>query len=675
MLQTIFSSVGVSQRPRMSSTLENIIVYASKSNIILVNTNKTTRIILRESENEITFLRTEDSKIIICDVKGNLEIYDINFSDNFTFFNYRLVSCVNAECPLYFGTYFDNDHYVCVGVHEIIFMKQNKILYTKKVENTITSFEKVFIDQFYFVIGLDDGNIQIMTKDEDIYKKCIHNDAIRCIKYKKTVVYHYLLTSSLDETIKVWRIRQIDNEIKLKHLDTLLGHRRWTYDCNWINSSDILSCSVDNSIIHWKNVNNSWGIKKKLGGLTEKMQGFYNAFMINGDIFAQSSTGGFYRYERKTNKLLKFITGHNNTINKIDVEEDFILTASSDSTTRIFSIELLEEIARPQIHGYGIVTAKFLKKKCLEFISGGQESIMRVFKPSDLVLENYKNIITPHLENKYFSSIDENKESDLSPEGSYENIPLAFTIAKTSELSLTNEVTTQKNEELMIEGNTERNLSLNFLFIEKNKVYGHFFDTADISVSEKYIISANKSTTKKHAGIFVWNTNFEKVDYIEEHEYGIEALNFSNDGQYFISCSRDMKVCIFQLLNDTFSCVKRFFEHTRTVADCTFSYDNKFAASVGKDKKLIIYDIENMNVVFKEEKTQSLTSLAFSVDDYVLAIGDEKGFIEIMKIDDGVLSPLFRRRYHAGTVKSLKFHQNKMLISAGTDGLLNVMKY
>lgn len=664
-MQTYFLAAGASKRPNIMDKIEKIIIYASFSNVIIVDTEtRKKNIIVRDYKNEITYLHAFDKLIILCDVLGNIEIYEL-YCD----LDYKLNALCFTNKKLYAVALTNNkDCFVGMGIDEIYLFGDNCILKFVQTQNLLSTLCRITAESNddLYVFGHNNGSVEIYNSllECKISKK-IHNNSITSIKHKSVHGISYILSSSLDFTVKICKVIMNDGVLELYEVDTLYGHIDRVLGCNWMHNNNIISCSSDNSVIIWQEHTEKWTLKNKLGGLFEKAQTFYNCLEVNNDIFAQSISGGIFRYVSDSWSLIKFISGHVNEVTSIDVCEDMILSSSLDFTSRIWSHELCEEIGRPQIHGHPIMCARFLKKMPLQIISGADETIVRILRSTKLFNANYARIMNEHLASKLCSL----NQKLLNETDESNNDLIVPKMARLSELSLTTEVFSNNYESILKEGNNERNLSMNFLFAETNKLYGHFFEITDIAISDEFIISANKSTTQKFSGIFVWNYSFEKLDYIPIHILGIQRLRFSGNGQIIIACSRDTTVSLYKHIKGTFQHCITFKNHKRVVWDCDISFDSSLAASCSRDKNLIIYDLNTLSIKHTHLFNHEPTSLSFHKSQNILAVGFSNGFIEIFEFND-CLKLISSKRVHSSKVNCLCFFSDTMICSGGEDGML-----
>ncbi|KAM0687201.1 Elongator subunit elp2 [Conglomerata obtusa] len=249
-------------------------------------------------------------------------------------------------------------------------------------------------------------------------------------------------------------------------------------------------------------------------------------------------------------------------------------------------------------------------------------------------------------------------------------------MAKLSELSLSNETHNLNYENILNEGINEKTLSLNTLFQETKKIYGHYFDITDISVSKNFIISCNKSSTKKYSRIFIWNKNFDSVGYLESHDLGIQRLKFNKDGSYIVACSRDKKLSLFRLLDNAYILINEFIEHTRIIWDCAISFKTNFIASVSRDKKLFIYNILDFKKTFEYEFLTEPTSVSFANQSNNIVIGTLNGFVYLFVFNNNSWMLQKEIRLHSGAIKSVIFNDDdSLLITSGCDKMIRFYEF
>ncbi|KAM0678218.1 Elongator subunit elp2 [Binucleata daphniae] len=701
MLQNHLLSAGCSKRCNTSVVYKDNLIYASGTNILIANSTHVENIILRQNLGEVIYVNVRDDFLFVSDSLGNLECYRLTNNDGLV---HKLFYTKNYTSAIYSVT--GNENLIIAAQLKKLIICENENTNYFDFENIISCVEMC---ASYILIAFYTGEVGIYTYEDNslnkIYKTTCHNDNITSIKVQNFENNSYFCSTSTDNTAKIYKINinntkqsNIDNikiaengtkgsenstadgahETNLTHNDsqicvfelitTLFGHKDYVNGCTWTNNNDLITCSADNTIIFWKHENSTWHLSQRLGGTKEKNQMFYNVNYMQNCILAQSNTGGMYKY---VNFMLeKYLTGSTASITSIDCYQDLVLTTSLDSTTRIYSILLKQEIGRPQIHGYPMQSACFLRNNTYEFISGGQETIMRVFKPTKLFLQNYLQLINEHEKNatkisiqckEIKSNIMKNMDKDM------------VSYARLSELSLSNDVCYDNFETLLKEGNNERNLAASFLFQEVKKIYGHFFDTASIATSKNLIISCNKSSQKKYAPIFVWNTNFEKLDAIEMHNLGIQQLKFSHDEKYVVACSRDLHVSLYEIKDKKLINLYFAKQHNRCVNDCDISYDNQYIGSVSKDQTVKIYSMKENKIIYIYNHNCETTAIKFSTKAQKIFVGTKNGELLIFDYIGDVFVCTKTVVVNSLSINSILFSQcETYLITGGADNLLQI---
>lgn len=502
-------------------------------------------------------------------------------------------------------------------------------------------------------LGSRKGSVFVVYGEEFkvVCEMMCHADSIQDIKTMELDEEVYVATSSQDETVKIWRL--VDGGHELSHVQTLNGHTDWVYGLCWTDEGDLLSSSGDCSIIFWKR-RELWENTMRLGG----SGAFLNVMSIGGSIVGQSYSGGFYKFQ---DELRHYISGHTDGISSIDWRGDFVLTASLDMTARIFHRGT--EVGRPQIHGYPLTSARFLNEDDLSFISSAQETILRVYEPTQVFYMCCSYISDDPTVCVDGLDISSSRRPFYELFGNIEDLKL---VAVPAELSLTNEVV----DDFEFESLNEQLLSTT-AFNEVRKVYGHYFGVSGIAVSKDFVVSCNKSLSKKFGGIFVWSRTLEPVQYIEEHEYGVERLVFSPDGRYLAAVSKDKTASVYRV-GERIEMMCRLRDHKRIVWDCSFSHDSGYLATCSRDRTVVVYKMPECSKSYSMKVDSGITSLCFSPIEAILVLGLECGDIMMVEVSGG-LRVLNRSREHSRQVSVIQFSPDgSRYASGGADGMLKV---
>ncbi|WUR03560.1 U3 small nucleolar RNA-associated protein 12 (UTP12) [Vairimorpha necatrix] len=565
--------------------------------------------------------------------------------DKIPFYNYLQDAC-----------FVDPNFIVCAFLKAIkIYDFKNMSIKSEIELNTVISCMNCN-DSFVYV-GTTNGDLFIYNLDLVLKHTIkIHDDRVQDLKFKKINQTIFMISSSTDSTIKIWQI----NKKFLKHVQTLVGHNDWVSQVNWTQDNSILSSSSDKTIRLWKFTDLKWECDTILGG----------AWI-------------FYKFDEC---ISDFISGHTDSVTKLDWSKNYLLSTSLDKTVRIFYNN--REVGRPLTHGYEIQTGAFVEDWNLRIIVGGNETILRVLKPTYLFYQscewmknNLKQIAEMH--NNKTNLDDKNQQIHISEEEDLIFDETDFKFASVpAELSLTNDDIDHYDFQ-----NVNEFLLSTTGFSEIKKVYGHYFEISDLAVSKNFIASSNKSLTKKFGGVFLWNKKLENIDYLEVHSYGINKLRFSPDEKYLCSVSKDKTSCIYEIThsNDTINIINDKWlkvkyinnDHKRIVWDCAFSFDSKYIATCSRDKNVFIYDLQEENKIVANFVFQNeVTALDFGPKNYTLVAGTEKGEIHkiIKKEGDFKLQEEIIRAHSQG-VTVIRFNKKGDLVATGGhDGLINIYK-
>lgn len=492
-----------------------------------------------------------------------------------------------------------------------------------------------------------DHSIKFHTKIE------CHLDNIRRIsinltpKQVNTKKINLLATCSQDFNLKVWKYD--GNTVEL--LQTLNGHSNWVNNACW-NEGRLYSVSSDKTARIWELAPSQgtefYTCTDMIGAASELL----GVAFIEGRLVTQTKTGGIDK--QLENEY--YITGHLSEITDVDWKNKLLLSCSLDQTTRIFYMK--HECARAQIHGFPITSVKFLPGKTLRFISSAQETIIRMFEATQAFFTNCieaKSLCADGMQCPY-------KEEQVFDSSAVDYVASAHL----AELNLTNEISTSIIEESI----SENSLSTH-VFKEYKKIYGHYFEIKNIAVGKDLILSCNRSATKKFAGLFVWNMNGEKQQYIETHELDIQRIAIAPNQDYALSVGRDQLVFLYLITDNVVTPVKKFTEHSRIVWDCAFSKDSTVFATCSRDGKIVIYDTLTQSVKNSREFNFEITTVDFSPDGKSIIAGTGNGTLLCFDLDLQILS---ETKVIGKKINIARFDESGDLIAVGgSDGAILIL--
>ncbi len=136
-----------------------------------------------------------------------------------------------------------------------------------------------------------------------------------------------------------------------------------------------------------------------------------------------------------------------------------------------------------------------------------------------------------------------------------------------------------------------------------------------------------KSTKPEHSSIILWslkcddNNNkksYRQISSLHGHELTIVQMEFSHDGNYLLSVSRDRSWKLFKRisLNDgsfDYELVRGISSknpyHTRIIWSCSWSHDDKYFITTSRDKRVCLW---NGNSEVDEKVEQPISSFEAS---------------------------------------------------------------
>eukprot|EP00127_Corallochytrium_limacisporum_P000314 Clim_evm9s11 gene=Clim_evmTU9s11 len=530
----------------------------------------------------------------------------------------------------------------------------------------------------------------------------------------------------------------------------LAGHDGWVTGVRWIHPKGkdlkkddlrILTASMDRTMMIWApemvesagSTNTLWTSATRVGEMGGNTLGFYGccastdasvilAAGYHGALHAWGKTGG------SDYVPIQAHGGHFGPVTDLSWEPEgrYLLTCSSDQTTRLFSYwpseKVWSEFARPQVHGHDLTCVAAIDGDT--FASGAEEKVIRTFVAGSSALTLLENVgrCTPQfsrrrdaplgahvpalgLSNKAVldendEQIDESKNTSITNAGDFSAEDPAgshFTYKELKEPPL------------------EEHLIQNTLWAETSKLYGHGYELVALAASQsrKILASSCRATKSEHATIRLWNVaTGAQVGNLSAHNLTIVQLCFSPDDRYLLAVSRDRHVSVHRRKNavssdggatpdSSFDLVAREKAHSRIIWTCAWCHRivgrNLMFATGSRDKTVAIFIIiESTNdgdvqceKIATYTADHAVTAMDFAPVDHesdydLLAIGLESGHMTLLKLHNGELTPLLSTddsTRHEGTVKRLAFQPNRsdssdslLLASCGNDHTTRLYK-
>ncbi|XP_078613417.1 elongator complex protein 2-like [Branchiostoma floridae x Branchiostoma japonicum] len=517
--------------------------------------------------------------------------------------------------------------------------------------------------------GWDDDRIHLWVRQGESFREVAtlkrHEDWVRGVEFTANDEGDLLLAScGQDCFIRVWKItlqhgeeQVTEDEIRVKeksftiqHGDksqsyavvleaVLAGHENWIYGVHWqpavFNDGSrhqplsLLSASMDKTMILWKPDPTSgiWLDQDRVGEVGGNTLGFLGCqFSPDGQsIIAHGFQGALHLWhhadltQQASWEPGVTVGGHFDGVEDIAWDPaggEFLLSVSLDRTTRLFAPWRREglkphwyELGRPQIHGYAINCLAMVSR--YQFVSGGDEKVLRVFDAPKNFLQNLKNVagvdISKDMVEREVSNVPEGASVPalgLSNKALYEG---ELSVAEDADREIPSSFSEQypqmyyKPLELH-KPPTEEHLLQNTLWPETQKLYGHGYELFCVACNRQgtLVASACKASKSEHAAILLWDTSsWRQVGCLENHSLTVTQLCFSHSGDMLLSVSRDRTWALFrrqpaeQADGELFRRIaytdKKTSVHTRIIWGCSWSHDDDYFATASRDKKVVVW--------------------------------------------------------------------------------------
>lgn len=256
-----------------------------------------------------------------------------------------------------------------------------------------------------------------------------------------------------------------------------------------------------------------------------------------------------------------------------------------------------------------------------KILSGGDEKVLRLFEaPYNFV--KTMNTLSPHIgqdkgPSLVYSTEHSNKEVETMIEESAKKGPLGL-MNKPAPMLLANKGSRVDEEEeggtgaefdpITVLSNTNKTVEViqvveppvedilmaRTLWPEQQKLYGHVFEVFAVTSSHKGDIAASacKAQENKYADIIIWDLCKGQTTVpacrLKGHKLTVVQLEFSNDDQFLLSCSRDRQWTLFKRDEASINfCLHKKFKdaHQRIIWGISWSHDDAFFATCSREKQ------------------------------------------------------------------------------------------
>lgn len=577
-----------------------------------------------------------------------------------------------------------------------------------------------------------------------------HEDWIKCLAFIEESQGQYILASgSQDRYIRLWRLR-VNEMIDSSNDDTqklvllsnkqykfninatklafsfealIVGHDDWITGLQWTpnyqdhKSLQLLSSSADTALMIWEMDPESgiWICVSRLGELSIKgastatgaSGGFWSVNWYIQDntqyILTSNRTGSVRKFKNQSSEnkweSVLGITGPTKAITDIrwSVDEQYIMVTSLDQTTRLIapwnlnrpdsSLPTWHEFARPQIHGYDMICLDNISST--KFVSAGDEKILRVFEMTNSINK---------LLNKFVGTVVTSGLPDIAA------LPVLGLSNKAAKDQVeTGDAHSEEAESTNIDifddllgPPLEDHLQRFTLFPELEKLYGHGYEITNcvVSPNRKLIATTCKTNSEKHGMIRLFNITKDLqqcTQTLAGHNLTITNLEFSADGKYLLSVSRDRQFIVWEIIDEQNGEFKLFEinnkAHSRIIWDCSW-LPNKVGPlfmTGSRDKQLKLWKVDEQSRTIQCLDSIKLPTIITAISSYpqlindrvIIATGMESGEIKLIEMKDNKLHDILTFDTDISPsekVSILRFNHNGLLACGSVDSSIRIYK-
>ncbi|GAA5981676.1 hypothetical protein JCM11641_004211 [Rhodosporidiobolus odoratus] len=367
-------------------------------------------------------------------------------------------------------------------------------------------------------------------------------------------------------------------------------------------------------------------------------------------------------------------TGHLGAVRQVqwEPEGEYLLSCAADMSTRLWApwrrreeeggeeVETWHELARPQIHGHPLSSLSFTaRNNRLQFVSGADEKVVRVFDAPGVFLESLKKIA------RVDAAEENGKErpmaANIPPLGlsnrAVANPEDAANIAPASSDPF--DAVQAVNYDVANHPPLEEQLLGSTLWPETEKLYGPPFELVAIASAQSspLIATACKATLPEHAVVRLFNTDTWRTigDVLAGHALTVTRLAFSpgaeggeTQDRWLLSVGRDRTWRVFERDEGKGLGFYRPLcdskAHSRIIWDACWAEDGSFFATASRDKTVKLWlptpsapagESISFTCAATLKFAEAATSVAATVmsttegSKHVLAVGLENGEIRV----------------------------------------------
>lgn len=522
------------------------------------------------------------------------------------------------------------------------------------------------------VWDLKTGKLRSTWKDYSKFKNK-HTDGINDVVLSHDQQGKWLLSASLDRTVKIWDTQSGQLLDTLKHDDSVR---------DVVISRDgktIVSASRDGIIKFW-----DWNGQKAHLRYERKRASKSIADIVmsaNGKILASGGQDGKVNvWDVPSGQLLRFLSLNQSRITSVAIAQDgqTIIWGNQNKEVILWKTSF----RKPKLLGehQGTVSEIKISPNGKMLASAGDDAVIKIW---DLRSEILKHTLVGHQAslNKILFSQDSQylfstgKDTTIriwdTNSGRVRDILVGHTNAIEA-------IDYHLKSKTLVSAGGDRTVRLwkpdfqipQYLISDRASIIPVLSTVNAVATSQNSSLVAVGGSDNQ---VWLWNpkSNKEPIPLLKKHKNSIYTLAFSPDGKTLVSGGGDQQILVWDVQKKAFK--RSLGTNLDTINALAFHpTDNNILVSAGRDKKILLWDLKTGHFRLLGTNNDPISAIAINSDGTRLASGDRKGNIKLWNYPSKTFIRNLENKNTDNSITSLAFDptQKNHLVGANTRGTL-----
>ncbi|KAJ2382188.1 Elongator subunit elp2, partial [Coemansia sp. RSA 2603] len=279
-----------------------------------------------------------------------------------------------------------------------------------------------------------------------------------------------------------------------------------------------------------------------------------------------------------------------------------VLTAGADQTARLFAKTLSEgwrEVARPQVHGYGVRAAAFVGHAA--YVSAGEEKVARVFGATRRFADAWAALVGQPLPDAAqlvagasqpvlgLSNKALGDRAVEAPANDTYSVRQAHTDVHAARASAAGDVP------------LEEQLAGATLWAESDKLYAHAYElhTLATGTTGRWAATACRATDARHANVLVYHVPahpsapWPAPQPLDGHALTVTRVRFAQGDTRLLTVGRDRMWNVYERGDEGFRRVaKQARAHARVIWDAAWAPGARVFATASRDRSVRLWHVD-----------------------------------------------------------------------------------